>query len=96
MTTLKELAERREHLSRKIGLLEDLITMGYSPDNQLKAQFGEVVHDEVLSELDEKWLEPLRAELAQLENMEIDDGSREGGSNKPGTKSKSKTKGKKG
>lgn len=89
--TLKELAERRAHLKKKIELLEDLITLGYDPKHQLKEQFGEAIHDEVLNELDEMWLGPIKEELERLDSMEIDDGAGAAGG---GAKRKAKAKGK--
>ena len=91
MATLKELAEKRAYLKQKIELLKDFLTWAYSPESHLKEQYGEELHDEVLAELDEKWLSPLQMRLEELESLEISDGKR-----KKGTKPKAKVKAKKG
>jgi hypothetical protein len=72
MATLKDLAERREYLMKKIAFIEDLLTLAYSPEQKLQDLHGANIQDEVLSELDDKWLSPLRVVLDKLERLEID------------------------
>lgn len=91
MATFKEVADRMAELRAKIELIQDLLSWGYSPDSHLKEQYGELVHDKVMNELDEGWLSPLTVELTQLENLEIDYGD-DGTDRRKGHKARPKKK----
>lgn len=86
MTTFKEAADKMAELRARIELIQDLLSWGYSPESHLKEQYGELIHDLVMNELDEGWLTPLSEELSQLENLEIEYGA--DGSGKSGRKKK--------
>lgn len=88
MATFKEIADRMAELEAKIELIQDLLSWGYSPDSHLKEQYGELIHDVVMNELDEGWLTPLREELTQLESLEIDYGADGRKGHKAGSKKK--------
>jgi hypothetical protein len=92
MATLKELAEKQQLLKNKISIIEDMLVWAYTPESQLKQEHGEEAHDQVMTEIEESWLNPLKEELARLEELEIDDGSDRGKGSQRGAKGKAKAK----
>lgn len=70
MTTIKELFDRKQELEAQIAIYEEVLNLAYEAAG-LKEKYGHGNVDAVLMQIDTTCLAPLRAELVNVDSVEV-------------------------